>query len=136
MEGSPIVGIGVEDYRGPTRQELGTLARSLMFGIEREDYSGPTRQELGSLARWVEEAESSPGVDIPAPHPEPPSLTAFVACPWDADWSQPWEHRDPDLGDLRSASTEPPGSDSILRELDEIEHSLRKRGFPAARVER
>ncbi len=142
-----------EDYRGPSREELGVLAdrvieaEASMIGDvdsfahrhltvlaaprrreeDREDYHGPTREELGVLADHVTEAEASMTDGVPAPRLPPPSHAPVNLALWEVDLTGPREVRVPVQDARRGKVSERPPPDSFLRQLYEVEASLRKK---------
>ncbi len=142
-----------EDYRGPSREELGVLADRVIeaeasmtgdvdpfvhrhpAGVaaprrrdkDRENYHGPTPEELGVLADHVSEAEASMTGGVAAPHLPAPSHTPVHLALWETDLSGSREVRVPVHDARRGKVSERPRPDSFLRQLDEVEASLRKK---------
>jgi hypothetical protein len=151
MAGSPLR--DRDGYPGPTRQELGTLAKfvpetkpprivdrptslrhrivarvgSRLRGRSREYYPGPTRQELGILADRVIEAEASMTNHIPAPHLVAPTPTPPNDSLWEVDLTGPREVHVPACEVWQERVPDSPSTDSFLRQLDEVQAALRKR---------
>jgi hypothetical protein len=100
----------------------------------REDYHGPTQQELGVLADHVTEAEASMVGGVPDPPPSARSSPPVNLSLWEIDLSGPREVRTP-IHDVRSPIRDVrrgrvagrASEDSFLRQLDEVEASLRKK---------
>jgi hypothetical protein len=141
------------DYSGPTRRELGGLAewvggeqtqlsaevppldwsagpvakrpRFRSKGVE--DYAGPTQAELGSLA--VLAAAGTPDCAAFASSPRPPdsSLSEITAELSMEELIETLEGLNPETGARRGANPERPPSDDFLRQLDNVQASLRRR---------
>lgn len=152
MASSPPPPTDPDSYSGPTPQELGSLADWVSLPEPArtpdaapflqphvsfraapptrldvpEDYCGPSRQELGALARWVDDAEGLTADDLSAPS-RPASLELGSDSAWDSDWIEPWESRDPEFEPRPGSSGKRGVFDDFLRQLDEVELSLRKR---------
>jgi len=153
MGRSPPRSLDPEGYSGPTLQELGTLAKwvneagsslldeapaaarrpvavapaSRLRDMDPENYSGPTRQELGALVEWGNERTESRPDDPPVARPTSESLRAIEAELWISELRGLAELSEPGSRVRRARSTKTLVPDPVLRQIDEIEASLRKR---------
>ncbi|MGP8075183.1 MAG: hypothetical protein ACLP8Y_00335 [Thermoplasmata archaeon] len=101
----------------------------------RKGYPGPTVQELATLSDRVNLTQSSPAARSTAPSPPPsPSRPAVSAALWDEDLIG-LDERTPEHEEVWDTDSSPSSGpvaermrpDAVLKQLDEIEASLRKK---------
>jgi hypothetical protein len=127
--GLPIASLLTSPSKTPTLPPLGG---------PRKSYPGPTLPELGTLSDRMNAAQPSPVASTsPATVAPPTTRPAISRAMWDEDLIGPEEgslgpdetwDADPSVSGGRVAERMP--TDAVLRQLDEIEASLRKK--PAA----